>query len=65
LTSRNASASGASSLPRTAPHLVADLAKKKVDDGEVAAAERDLGYRSPEGDLEDIFAGGSYSGGDN
>jgi hypothetical protein len=28
-TSRNASASGASSLPRTAPHLVADLAKKR------------------------------------
>jgi hypothetical protein len=27
-TSRNASASGASSLPRTAPHLVADLARK-------------------------------------
>jgi hypothetical protein len=27
-TSQNASASGASSLPRTAPHLVADLAKK-------------------------------------
>jgi hypothetical protein len=29
LTSRNASASGASSLPRTAPHLAADLAKKR------------------------------------
>jgi hypothetical protein len=27
-TSRNASASGVSSLPRTAPHLVADLARK-------------------------------------
>jgi hypothetical protein len=39
--------------------------KKKVDDGEVAAAERDLGYQSPEGDLKDVFAGGSYSGGDN
>ena len=38
--------------------------KKKVD-GEVAAAERDLGYQSPEGDLKDIFAGGSYSGEDN
>jgi hypothetical protein len=36
-----------------------------VDDGEVAAAERDLGYQSPEGDLKDIFAGGSYSGEDN
>jgi hypothetical protein len=39
--------------------------KEKVDDGEVAAAERDLGYQSPEGDLKDVFVGGSYSGGDN
>jgi hypothetical protein len=39
--------------------------KEKADDGEVAAAERDLGYQSPEGDLKDVFAGGSYSGGDN
>jgi hypothetical protein len=39
--------------------------KKKVDDGEVATAEGDLGYQSPEGDLKDVFAGGSYSGGDN
>jgi hypothetical protein len=39
--------------------------KEKVDDGEVAAAERDLGYQSPEGDLKDIFSGGSYSGEDN
>jgi hypothetical protein len=39
--------------------------KEKVDDGEVAAAERDLGYQSPERDLKDIFAGDSYSGGDN
>jgi hypothetical protein len=39
--------------------------KEKVDDGEVAVAERDLGYQSPEGDLKDIFAGGSYSGEDN
>jgi hypothetical protein len=38
--------------------------KEKVDD-EVAAAERDLGYQSPEGDLKDVFAEGSYSGGDN
>jgi hypothetical protein len=35
------------------------------DDGEVATVERDLGYQSPEGDLKDIFAGGSYSGEDN
>jgi hypothetical protein len=39
--------------------------KEKVDDGEVAAAERDLRYQSPEGDLKDIFVGGSYSGEDN
>jgi hypothetical protein len=39
--------------------------KEKVDDGEVAATERDLGYQSPEGDLKDAFAGGSYSGEDN
>jgi hypothetical protein len=39
--------------------------KEKVDDGEVAAAEQDLGYQSPEGDLKDVFAGGSYSSGDN
>jgi hypothetical protein len=39
--------------------------KEKVDDCEVAAAERDLRYQSPKGDLKDVFAGGSYSGGDN
>jgi hypothetical protein len=39
--------------------------KERVDDSEVAAAERDLGYQSPEGDLKDVFAGDSYSGGDN
>jgi hypothetical protein len=41
------------------------LGKKRVNDGEVAAAERDLGYQSPEGDLKDVFTGDSYSGGDN
>jgi hypothetical protein len=39
--------------------------KEKVDDGEVAAAEQGLGYQSPEGDLKDIFTGGSYSGEEN
>jgi hypothetical protein len=39
--------------------------KEKVDDGEVAADERDLGYQSPEGDLKDIFVGDSHSGGEN
>jgi hypothetical protein len=36
-----------------------------VDDDKVVVAERDLGYQSPEGDLKDVFAGGSYFGGDN
>jgi hypothetical protein len=48
-----------SSPPRRRP------GKEKVDDGEVAAVERDLGYQSPEGDLKDVFAGGSYSGENN
>jgi hypothetical protein len=39
--------------------------KEKADDGEVATAEQDLGYQSPEGDLKDVFAGGSYFGGNN
>jgi hypothetical protein len=39
--------------------------KEKVDDDEVAAAERDLGYQSPKGGLKDVFTGGSYSDGDN
>jgi hypothetical protein len=39
--------------------------KEKADDGEVVTAERDLEYQSPEGDLKDVFVGGSYSGGDN
>jgi hypothetical protein len=47
------------SSPRRRP------SKERVDDGEVAMAERDLGYQSPEGDLKDVFTGDSYSGGDN
>jgi hypothetical protein len=39
--------------------------KERVDDGEVAAAERDLGYQSPEGVLKDVITGDSYYGGDN
>jgi hypothetical protein len=38
--------------------------KEKVDDGEVAAAERDLGYQSLEGDLKDVFTRDSHSDGD-
>jgi hypothetical protein len=41
------------------------LGKEKVDDGYVAAGERDLRYQSPEGDLKDVFTGDSDSGDDN
>jgi hypothetical protein len=41
------------------------LGKEKVDDGEVAVAEQDLGYQSPEGDLKDVFAKDSHSDGDD
>jgi hypothetical protein len=54
---------GQSSKDGSPPHRWPS--KEKVDDDEVAAAERDLGYQSPEGDLKDIFAGGSYSSEDN
>jgi hypothetical protein len=39
--------------------------KERVDDGEVVVAKRDLGYQSPEGDLKDVFVGGSVSGDDS
>jgi hypothetical protein len=39
--------------------------KERVDSGEVAMGERDLGYQSPEGVLKDIFTGGSDSGDDS
>jgi hypothetical protein len=39
--------------------------KERVDDGEVATAERDLGYQSFERVLKDIITGDSYSGGDS
>jgi hypothetical protein len=38
--------------------------KERVDNDDMAAAEWDLGYQSPEGDLKDVFAGGSISGDD-
>jgi hypothetical protein len=38
--------------------------KERVDDGDVAAGERDLGYQSPEQVLKDILTGGSDSGDD-
>jgi hypothetical protein len=39
--------------------------KERVDDGEVAAAEWDLGYQSLEGVLKDVFTGDSDSGDDS
>jgi hypothetical protein len=39
--------------------------KERVDSGEVAAGETDLGYQSPEGILKDVFTGDSDSGDDN
>jgi hypothetical protein len=39
--------------------------KERVDDGDVAAGERDLEYQSPEGDLKDVFTGDSDSGGES
>jgi hypothetical protein len=39
--------------------------KEKVNNDEVAAVERDLGYQSPEGDLKDVFAKDSHSDGDD
>jgi hypothetical protein len=38
--------------------------KEKVDEGDAAAGERDLGYQSPEGVLKDVFTGDSDSGDD-
>jgi hypothetical protein len=39
--------------------------KERVDSGEVATGEQDLGYQSPEGVLKDVFTGDSDSGGDS
>jgi hypothetical protein len=39
--------------------------KERVDSGEVAAGDRDLGYQSPEGVLKDVFTENSDSGDDN
>jgi hypothetical protein len=41
-----------SSPPRRRP------GKERVNDGEVAVGERDLGYQSLEGVLKDVFTGG-------
>jgi hypothetical protein len=39
--------------------------KERVDDGDVSAGERDLGYQSPEGVLKDVFSRDSDSGGES
>jgi hypothetical protein len=39
--------------------------KEKVDEGDAAAGERDLGYQSPEGVLKDVLTGDSDSGGES
>jgi hypothetical protein len=52
-----------SSKDGSPPHRRPD--KERVNDGEVVAAEWDLGYQSPEGVLKDVFTGDSDSGGDN
>jgi hypothetical protein len=39
--------------------------KERVDDGEVAAGERELGYQSPKGGLKDVFTRDSDSGDDD
>jgi hypothetical protein len=39
--------------------------KERVDDGDVAAGEQDLGYQSPERVLKDVFIGDSDSGDNN
>ena len=39
--------------------------KEKADNGEMATAEQDLGYQSPEGDLKDVFTKDSHSDGDD
>jgi hypothetical protein len=45
------------------PHRRPD--KEKVDEGDAATGERDLGNQSPEGVLKDVFTGDSDSGDDN
>jgi hypothetical protein len=41
------------------------LGKERIDSGEVAAGDWDLGYQSPEGVLKDVFIENSDSGDDN
>jgi hypothetical protein len=59
VTERREQSSKDGSPPRRRP------GKEKVDEGEVAAAEQDLGYQSLEGDLKDVFTKDSHSDGDD
>jgi hypothetical protein len=59
ISERREQASKDGSPPRRRP------GKEKVDEGEVAAGERDLGYQAPEQVLKYILTGDSDSGDDN
>jgi hypothetical protein len=56
VSARHEQSSGDGSPPRHRP------GKEKADDEEVATAEPDLGYQSPEGVLKDVFTGDSNFG---
>jgi hypothetical protein len=59
ISERREQASRDGSPPRRRP------GKEKVDEGDLAAGERDLGYQAPEQVLKDILTGDSDSGDDN
>jgi hypothetical protein len=59
ISERREHASKDGSPPRRRP------GKEKVDEGDAATGERDLGYQSPEQVLKDILTGDSDSGDDN
>jgi hypothetical protein len=59
ISERHEQASKDGSPPRRQPR------KEKVDEGDLAAGERDLGYQAPEQVLKEILTGDSDSGDDN
>jgi hypothetical protein len=59
ISKRREQASRDGSPPRRRP------GKEKVDKGDLAAGERDLGYQTPEQVLKDIVTGNSDSGDDD
>jgi hypothetical protein len=59
VSARREQSSGDGSPPRRLPGM------ERANDKEVAAAEPDLRYQSPERVLKDVFTGGSNSGEDN